>query len=214
MKKMVLFFLFISLSLLHAKAQFLGGFFSQQARKEKLMAEQVADLQLYLHAIKSGYNIAKTGLNTAREFKNGTFGLHTAYFASLEQVNPVIQANPKAKAIYDLHQQIIKVFNNEIEWQQKAQLLSRDEFSYLQRVYTNLLTKSQQDLNELVQVLTPGTLQLTDSQRLERLDHLYDKMKDKQAFTGYFTAKCRKLAISRQGSKTDKEQLKKLYGIN
>lgn len=214
MKKIVLFFLFTSLVLTHANAQFLGGFFSQQVRKEKLMAEQVADLQLYLHVIKSGYNIAEKGLNAAHELKNGTFGLHRAYFSSFEQVNPVIQANPKAKSTYDLHQQIINVCNNEIKWQQKAQLLSPEEFSHLQRVYKNLLVESQHDLNELVQVLTPGTLQLTDSQRLERLDHLYDQMKDKQAFAGYFTAKCRKLALSRQQSQLDKDQLKKLYGIN
>ncbi|WP_183562937.1 hypothetical protein [Mucilaginibacter sp. SP1R1] len=214
MKKMVLFFLFTGVLLTQAKAQFLGGFFNQQARKEKLMAEQVAGLKICLHAIKSGYNIAETGLNKAHELKNGTFGLHTAYFSSLEQVSPVVQANPKAKCIYDLHQQIISVFNNEITWQQKAQLLSPEEYSYLQRVYNNLLAESQKDLNELVQVLTPGKLQLTDSQRLERLDYLFDKMKDKQAFTGYFTAWCRKLAINRQESKQDTEQLKKLYGIN
>jgi hypothetical protein len=61
--------------------------------------------------------------------------------------------------------------------------------------------------------LTPGKLQLTDPQRLDRLDKLYDLMKDKAAFASSFTSKCRQLAISRQRAKADKERLKKLYGI-
>ncbi len=38
-------------------------------------------------------------------------------------------------------------------------------------------------------------------------------MKDKQAFAGAFTDKCRKLALNRIREKANKAQIKKLYGI-
>lgn len=196
-----------------AQAQFLGGFFSQQKQKKQLMAEQVAGLQLYLGAIRSGYHIAETGLTAANQLKNGTFGLHTAYFTSLEQVNPVIQNNPKGKAIADLNTQVNAQFNAEMRWQKQQGHLSAAEMANLQQVAAHLQKLSAADMAELTDILTPGKLRLTDEQRLQRLDQLYADMKDKAAFTASFTGKCRQLALSRKKAQADRETLRKLYGI-
>lgn len=213
MKKLCLFFLFTSLLTMQVKAQFLGGFFSQQSTKRKLMAEQIAGYQIYLNAMKSGYGIAKSGLNTAHELKNGTFGLHSDYFNSLEQVNPLIANNPKGADIAKMKQQATTLFNSEITWQQKQKRFSKTELAQLQKVADNLQKEMEADMTELTQVLTPGKLQLTDQQRLERLDHLHEVMKDKLAFAGYYTARCRKLATGRERAQKDREQIRKLYGI-
>jgi hypothetical protein len=214
MKRLLLIFAFSSLAFLQTQAQFPGGFFSQQSHKEQLMTAQIAAWQLYLSELKSGYHIAETGLNTAHEMKNGTFSLHAAYFNSLEQINPAIQNNPKAKAIATMGQQIVSCFDQEIAFQQKPQALTLPEQSYLKQVYQGLLQRCRADLSELSDVLTPGKLQLTDQQRLERLDHIYAAMQDKLAFSGAFTAKCHKLALSRQQSAKDRGTLKTLYGGN
>ena len=216
MKKHLSAFLLIplaSLTVRPAQAQFLGGFFSQQATKEKLMAEQLAGYQLYLSAIKTGYHIADKGWTTAHDLKNGTFGLHTNYFSSLEQVAPVIQQDPKGRAIDSLYQQIRSLFANERQWQAGQKLLSNAELQYFDQVQSGLLAKCKTDMDELTDVLTPGKLKLTDAERLNRLDKLYDRMKDKYAFAGYFTGKCRKLALNRQKQQKDREQMRKLYGI-
>jgi len=209
----LLVFSFSGLSGLKANAQFLGGFFSQQSQKEKLMATQVAEYDMWLSALKTGYTITEKGLNTAHDLKNGTFSLHSGYFNSLEQVSPAVQQNPKGKAIVAMQQQIITLFAAELTWQQQQKLLHATEIAYLQKVRDNLLNKCKLDRSELTDVLTPGKLQLTDAQRLERVDKLYDSMKDKLAFAGYFTAKCRKLAIARQQHQQDNQQLKSLYGV-
>ncbi|MBB5396658.1 hypothetical protein [Mucilaginibacter sp. AK015] len=211
--KTLLFFSLASLSYSRAQAQFLGGFFSQQSQQRKLMAEQIALYEIYLSAIKTGYHVAETGLNTAHELKNGTFNLHDAYFNSLEQVNPLIQNNPKAKAIADLNAQTLKLFSDEWTWQQRQKLLSAGELAYFQKVQANITARCRLDIEELTDVLTPGKLQLTDAQRLDRLDKIYERMKDKFAFAGSFTGKCRKLATERKNNLRDKDQLKKLYGI-
>jgi hypothetical protein len=211
--KMLILLPLITLAGRKVQAQFLGGFFSQQTQQRKVMAEQIAQYQIYLSALKTGYHITESGLNTAHELKNGTFNLHNAYFNSLEQVNPVIQNNSKGRTIADLDQQTQKLLTDEISWEQQKKILTVAEISYLQKVKTNLAGKCRQDMDELLQVLTPGKLQLTDAQRLARLDKLYDSMKDKFSFAGSFTAKCRKLALGREQNRQDNDQLKKLYGI-
>lgn len=198
---------------LPAQAQFLGGFFSQQATKKRLMAEQVAGLQVYLSALKSGYRIAGGGLHTAQDLRDGTFALHSAYFNSLGQPGPAVQQDPKGKAIAGFYRQLNSQFGQEVSWQEQHRQLSAAEFKNLQEVAENLKKLSDADMAELTDVLTPGKLQLTDQQRLDRLDRLYAQMKDKAAFASSFTVKCRQLAQSRQRAKAAREQVRQLYGI-
>jgi len=208
----LLIFFFTGTICFQARAQLLGGFFSQQSRKEQLMAEQIAACQLYLAELRRGVRIAETGLRSASDLKSGTLGLHTTYFNSLQQISPGVQNNPKAKAIAGIGQQIAATFDQEIAFQQKANVLSRTEQDYIRQVYQNLLTKCGEDLSELRDVLTPGKLELTDAQRLERIDHLYASMQDKLAFSGSFTSKCHGLALWRQQAARDRQALRKLYG--
>lgn len=211
--KTALCFSLTSFGCYSANAQLTGGFFSQQSQQRNLMAAQVAAYETYLGALKTGYRITKTGLNTAHDLKNGTFSLHSNYISSLSQINPVIQNSPKGKAIADLNNQAVALLTAEIAWQRQQKILTLTEMDYLQRVSDNLAVKCKLDMEELLQALTPGKLQLNDAQRLARLDKLYESMKDKYAFAASFTSKCRKLALSRKLHTLDYGQLKKLYGI-
>lgn len=212
-KKIGLFFLLTGLMDLQVKAQFLGGFFSQQSDKHKLMLAQIAGYGTFLNSLKSGYQVTEKGLNTIYEMKGGTFDLHSAYFNSLQQVSPVVQSNPKGKAIGEMAQQISQVFTNEINWQHQQKLLTVTEINYIRQVYQNLTNKCQQDLNDLTRVLTPGKLQMTDHERLVRIDQIYTAMRDKLAFSQSFTTRCRQMAGDRQRAKKNNDQLKALYGI-
>jgi flagellar motility protein MotE (MotC chaperone) len=214
MKNHILLFLFISGTIVQAKAQILGGILSQQAKKEKLLTVQIAELNIQNYLLGRSYHIKDSGLTTAHTFKNQSFRLHADYFTSLGQVNQEVAKNPKVEEIYNLQKRMTGTFKRELDWQQKEQQLSREEMTYLNRVYNNLLAESQQDLQELTDLLTKGKLQLTDQQRLTRLDQLYSGMKDKNSFAGYFTGKCRKLAMSRKQGSKEKSQVKKLYGIH
>ena len=213
MKKLMIILTGTLLNSASINAQGTGGFFNQQSSKEKLMLAQIAGYETFLKELKSGYNTTEKGLNTASELKNGTFNLHNAYYTSLQQVNPVVTGNPKGKAITDMQQKIASLFSVEISWQQSNKLLHPDELNYLQQVYTNLISKCNLDRQELTDVLTPGKLQMTDAQRLDRLDKLYSSTQDKYAFAGSFTSKCRKVAMQRQAEQQQKNTLKQLYGI-
>lgn len=220
MKTTLLPFLFFSLTGLFCpavKAQSLSfsfwDLFGQPSKMRKIGVQQIAQYELYFGALKTGYRVTQEGLNLAHDLKNGTFRLHGAYFNSLEQVNPLIQNSPKGRAIAELDQQIRKLLADELRWQQAQGSMTAAELRYFKNVQDNLLAKCRLDMNELPELLTPGKLQLSDAQRLSRLDKLYESMKDKYAFAGAFTARCRKLALARKQNRQDKEEVKKLYGI-
>lgn len=214
MKKISLLLLLTSLHMANTFAQGTGGFFNQQSSRIKLMLAQIAGYETFLRSLKSGYRISENGLNTLHEMKGGTFNLHTAYFTSLQQVSTAVQSDPKGKAMAGMEQQVNTVFINELAWQQQQKILTVPEINYIRQVYQSLMKKCQQDMSDLSEVLTPGKLQMTDHQRLERIDQLYASMQDKLSFAQSFTARCRQMANDRQRTKKNNDQLKRLYGIH
>jgi hypothetical protein len=213
MKTLIAFLFFISLNFQQLLAQGTGGLFNQQSSRVKLMLAQIAAYQTLLQGLKRGYSITENGLNTAGELKGGTFELHQAYFNSLQQVNPAISSNPKAKAIAGMQWQIDQAFTRELAWQQQQKILTPTEMGYIRQVHGNLREKCREDTCELSQVLTPGKLQLSDRQRLQRVDLIYAGMAGKAAFSISFTTRCRQMAMARQRARGNNDRLKILYGI-
>ena len=213
MKTILTFLFFTSLNFQQLFAQGTGGFFNQQSSRVRLMFAQIAGYETLLQGLKRGYQITENGLNTVHELKGGTFDLHQAYFNSLQQVNPATGSNPKAQAIVGIRQQIAQVFTRELTWQQQQNILTAAEINYIRQVYRNLMNKCREEMDEVTMVLTPGKLQLTDQQRLERLDLIYTTMQDQSAFSISFTTRCRQMAASRQRARKNNDQLKTLYGI-
>jgi hypothetical protein len=184
-----------------------------QSRFETMM-NQVAGLETYLTSMKSVYRTTSNGLNTINNLKTGSFSLNQNYFNSLKNVSPAVKNNPKIKAIGDLQQQIQAAFNNALSWQQNKGALTNDEISYMKSVYSSLLTECGTDLTELNMVITNGQVQMTDDQRIRKIDQLYTDMQQKYSFSQSFTGKAYGLANSRINDKSSKQTLQTLYNPN
>ena len=65
--------------------------------------------------------------------------------------------------------------------------------SYINTVYSHISSECTKSLNDLIAVTTDGTLEMTDDERIKRIDGIYDDMKDKYAFTVEFYWQCRVL---------------------
>jgi hypothetical protein len=207
-------FLFTGATLNKAGAQGTGGFFNQQSSKEKLMAAQILEYETFLKELKSGYSTTQKGLNTAHELKNGTFTLHQDYFNSLKQVAPAVSSDPKIKGIADLLSAIEQTFDLALSWQKDKAILTTNEISYIQSIYSSLLIECSKKIDELKLAVTPGQVQMTDQQRLSEIDGIYSDMQQKYRFACAFTRQTYGLANARITDQTGQQALKQLYHIN
>ena len=64
-------------------AQTSSEWFRQKATQKKYLLQQIAALQVYSGYLSKGYSIAKNGLNTIKNIKNGDLLQHSNYFTSL-----------------------------------------------------------------------------------------------------------------------------------
>lgn len=193
-----------------SQAQTFAEFFKQKKTQKKYLLQQIAALQVYIEYAKKGYDIASSGLRTIKDFSNGEFGLHSAFITSLKAVNPVVRNNLKVAEIIESQIRISKVFGSV----QYSDLLSLNNQLYVQNVQENVMVECGNDLEELLLVITSGKLEMSDQQRLIRLDRIYQSMSDKYAFTIDFMGQV--MMLTRQAEKEQEfiYQLRKYYEIN
>ena len=177
------------------------------------MLDQIAALQTYIGYAGKGYSIVSGGLKTIKNIKHGDFNLHNNFFSSLATVNPAIKKYTKVASIIAMQISIAKQITNTIKSCKKSNMLMSSELKYLKAVFNNLLGECAKNLDELFALITNNETQMKDDERIQRLDKLYDDMKDKQMFTTSFSHSAKGLSIQRLNDQNDIIISKKLHGL-
>jgi hypothetical protein len=208
--KPVCCFLFCVFSFQLTHAQTFAEWFSQKKTQIKYLTQQIAALEQYGSYVKQGYQIAQGGWGGIGNWVKDEFDLHSAYYSSLKTVNPTIKNDSKADSIVTYAQLIPQQFDH----LNGLAALDGDTRSYIGKVKTAVLMETDKDLTELQMVMTDGKAQLTDDERIKRLDTIYERVKDKLVFSGSFCNDVRMLIVQRNNSLNDINTLKSIYGIN
>jgi hypothetical protein len=208
--------LIISIVILCAEnlsAQTWAEWFRQKATQRKYLLQQIAALQVYSGYLSKGYSIAKNGLNTIKSIKNGDLLQHTNYFTSLVTVNPKIKHYSKVAEIIALQIIITKQSGNALKNFRNNRHFTTTEINYLQTVFNKLLTECTRNLDELFSLITNGTLQIKDDERIKAIDKIYIDMQDKQQFARAFSNSALGLSIQRSNEANDIVISKTLNGL-
>ena len=191
---------------LTGNTQGLSNIFNQKAADLKSMGKQIALLQLYIGWIEKGYSIARSGLTLIGDIKQGELYLHTVFFSSLSSVNPDIKKYSKVVAIIVTIQAITKELNKI----SSVQNISTGEKQYLITVKGNLLEDCAKMLDDLISVITDDTYQMTDDERIKRIDGIYSDVNSKWVLAKDFTNEAIMISAQRQ---TDRRDIKTLQNI-
>ena len=171
----------------------------------KAMLKQIAKLEIYIIDLEKGYKIAREGLTTIGEIKNGEFNLHSLFFSSLKTVSPAIARYSKIAEIISDQVSIVQQFKKLLKIQTG---FSSTEITYITSVYNHMTDECSKDLNALIAVLTDGEFEMTDDERIKRIDQIYSDMKDKYAFTQHFTIQSSQLIKERNSEVMENNFLK------
>lgn len=186
---------------------------SQRAGAQGLiatMAEQLAKLQLYLQELKQGYAIVQQGLTTIGDIKKGDFDLHSLFFNSLKDVNPAIKNWGKVADILAMQVQLVFGCGSSLQQAASSGNFTSSDLQYLAAVYSNLKTLTEKDIDELTSLLSDGDWQMTDDDRMARIDHLYKQVSDKYSFLRTFSSRVMAESNQRTQQRTNLQDLKKL----
>jgi hypothetical protein len=94
-----------------ASAQTFAEWFSQGKTQIKYLTQQIAALNALRVSGEQGYNMLKNEWGTIGNWKNGEYGLHQAYYASLASVSPVVKASVSVTDLQSQQQSMVTLFS-------------------------------------------------------------------------------------------------------
>lgn len=197
--------LFISMS---SQAQTWSEFFNQKKTQKKYLLKQIVALEIYAGYLKDGYTIASKGLHSIESFTNGEFNLHDTFFNSLKAVSPVITNHGKVIDILKWQQSIKKRFSS-----LSKEMKSAGRKDYFETVRGKIMKECENDLEELLLLLSAGELEMSDDERLKRLEKIHDSMRDKYQFTHSFISQVHLLEKQMDMEKRSIRKVQEIYQI-
>lgn len=213
MKRIMLLAIATVLCIGSVSAQTVDEWVNQKSTQKKYLLQQIAALQVYIGYAKKGYNIVSGGINTIRDIKKGELNLHNTFFSSLKTINPKISRYAKVADIIFYQVRIIKLVRQTLQSIREANQFTVQEIEYCKIVLDALLNDCVQSITELLDIITPDKLQMTDDERLGKIDKLYLDMQDKFTFCNVMSDDISLLALQRLTEQAEINRSKLINGI-
>jgi hypothetical protein len=182
-----------------------------QSSKVTYELQQIAKLGILLQELKQGYSIVQTGLTTIGQIKKGDFDLHSLFFSSLSTVNPAIKNWGKVGDIIAMQVQILLGCATTLPQIVSSGNYNSSDLSYIQAVYSNLKDLTLKDIDELTGIVTDGQWQMSDDQRMSRIDQLFNRVSSKYTFLRAFANRILNQIQMRTQEKGSLQNLGKLF---
>jgi hypothetical protein len=185
----------------------------QKKTQIEYLLEQIVALRVYGKQLKEGYDIVQQGLYTIHNIKQDDFDLHEEFFSSLNRINPNVRHYAKVPGIILMQANIIKQCKKTIQAARGSEQLNKDELKYLDQVFRSVLDQCVTLIDELTKVVINDQLQLSDDERIERINVLYSQMQEHYLFAQNFQKEVTILATQRIREQYDVGRMRSLHGL-
>jgi hypothetical protein len=191
---------------------FIGCFFifslsskAQSAEAEQLLLdwEKLTQFKKILQNMYDGYRILHKGYTAIKDISEGNFDLHKGFLDGLLEVSPAVKNYKRIADIVNYQLRIVKEYKSAFNEFKGDNTFSPEEIEYIEKVYEGLLKRSLQSIDELVMVITSGTLRMSDDERLQAIDKIYNSIIDQFFFLKDFNSSTAVLSLQRKSEKAD-----------
>ena len=196
---------------LNVNAQTWDEWFRQRKTQIKYLVEQISALRVYGATVKRGYELVDTGLKNIGQLKKSDLNIHRSRFASLLQVREGVKGSELIQRMATLQAAIQKVVNGCKKQRLRAGEFSSAESDYFFKVLGYIATESKAVGDEAVLLTSDGNCQMTDDERLKRLQSLYQNMEELYVFVRHFANNISMAALNRLKERKEAGKIRSLY---
>jgi hypothetical protein len=186
---------------------------AQEMQQLILDIEKLTQLKAILTDMKTGYQIYNQGYGSISQLSKGNFDLHSVYLNGLLSISPTVRNYGRIAEIITQQASLIGEYKSSYKQFRQSSTFSVSELNYMSAVYSQLVTQSLQNLDELTNVLTAGKMRMSDDERVRAIDRIYASSSDKLQFLRHFNRQGVVLSLQRSKDLGDTHTLKQLYGI-
>ena len=206
MKKIGLLFLLMSFSLL-VFCQ------AQEIEQLKLDLEKLVQMKTMLSNMYNGYTTLSNVYNQITSLAKDNFDLHKNYLDQLLQVAEPVRNNPLIQAILELQATISTEGNTAYMSYVKSGLFRTNELQAFKNRLDQTKAAVSKQLNHLQLVLTPGSLRMSDQERMGAIDRIDKDVGDLLVSIRAIVKEQNDIAAARAQQKKDNNAIKAWYGF-
>ena len=163
--------------------------------------------------MKTGYQILEKGYTSIKNISQGNFNLHRDFLDGLLQVSPAVKQYSKVADIIRVQLKLVKESKAALAEFLGSKQFTIAEIEYLGNVYANLLKECLKTLDELAMVVTAGKLRMSDDERLQAIDKIYDEVMEQYTFLNEFNNGTAIFSLQREKEKMDIDLMRKVHGL-
>jgi hypothetical protein len=173
--------------------------------------EKLLQLKNILSDLYKGYEILTTGYNAIKSISEGNFSLHKAFLDGLLAVSPAVQKYERVIDIINDQGEIVFEYKTAYNIFKQDKHFTPDELVYLSNVYNNLITGSEKNLTNLLNIMTDSKLRMSDAERLHAIDGIYSDTHEQLSFLRAFNSKTAALSAELSKQENDLQSVRGLY---
>lgn len=186
---------------------------SDEAKQLLLNVEKLAQFKQILKNMKDGYQVLHKGYTSIKDISEGNFSLHKTFLDGLMEVSPVVKKYKRVADIISFQIKLVKEYKSAFQQFKSDKQFKLAEIEYIGKVYLNLFTESMKKLDELAMVVTAGKLRMSDDERLQAIDRIYDEVMEQYEFLNEFNNSTAILSLQREKDKIDIDLMRRIHGL-
>ena len=139
--------------------------------------------------------------------------LYDNYYKELWQVKNVITYYHRVKDIAAKQRELVKAYSRAWQLIKDDPHFTPDELGYMDDVYSGILEATLQNVEQLVDIVSAFTTQMSDAERMQRINQVADAVNENYSDLCSFNAQNSILSLQRSSSADEAEEIKKIYGL-
>lgn len=185
--------------------------FSFQAKAQWVVSDPTNLVQNIISAIQ-GTSTASNMINNLNEsikiYKQGK-----EYYDALKSVHNLVKDTRKVKKTIEMVSEITNIYVTGFNKMVGDPNFTPNELAAISTGYTKLLEEGGALVTDLKNVVTGSNgLSLSDKERMDAIDQIYNKMLEYRNLTKYYTQKSISVSYIRAKEKNDTDRVLSLYG--
>ncbi len=179
----------------------------------KLNIEKLMQMKMMLSSMYDGYRTLASGYNQVTKYTEGNFELHQQFLDELLQVSSPVKNYPHVQTVKENQAALIAETGSAYLSFFKSGLFKAEELTNIKAQFELAKKAVSKQVDQLNVVLTPGTLRMSDQERMSAIDRIDKDVGEAVANIRGLIKVNAAIAAQRGQQKRDRETLKALYGV-
>lgn len=179
--------------------------------KVQRMQNQTIWLQNAQKAIEN--ELSKLRLSEISGWSEDQKQLFSTYYDELWKIKATIAYYQRIKDVAARQVALVNKYHQAWNLLRQDKHFSAAELQQMTSVYTGILSASERNLDDVINVVSSGKTQMSDEQRLELINKAADRLDENYSDLTRFNAENQMLSLQRSKASGDAKTTKQLYGL-